>query len=249
MKKLLSLLIVTLSANVIANEQWPPANEPPERAAIFLEKTYQKPENVKVGVTLFISGWNKQKQTWNEPYKYGKIEAIAKNKKVDGKKCDAFTIDPDKKSPWYCLERLLNEPKPYKDQYGEVYNAYYTRFDDPALNGGKPFKPAESKDEFDDFVSTDSADKEKATSTSNPLLKCDDERFNPHIKAFFEQNNNKETQFVSLSKTKELALDTQRNLRVCAGKLEMKKSEPIEVIYLIQLLPDGKYTMSIFKII
>ncbi|WP_170389372.1 hypothetical protein [Pasteurella multocida] len=62
MKKLLSLLIVTLSANVIANEQWPPANEPPERAAIFMEKTYEKPENVKKGVTLFISGWNKQKK-------------------------------------------------------------------------------------------------------------------------------------------------------------------------------------------
>lgn len=152
MKKLLALLAIALCTNAIANEQWPPADETPERAAIFLEKTYQKPENVKVGVTLFISGWNKQKQTWNEPYKYGKIEAIAKNKKVDGKKCNAFTIDPSKKTSWRCMERLLNEPQPYQDEYGTVYNTYYTRFDDPALNGGKPFKPAEIKDEFDDFV-------------------------------------------------------------------------------------------------
>lgn len=148
MKKLLSLLLIAISANALANEEWPPANEPPERAALFMEKTYEKPESVKVGVTLFIAGWNHTKKMWNEPFLYGEIAAIQKNKQVDGKKCDAFTIDPSKKTSWRCLERLLNTPK----NYDGAYNMYFTRFDDPALNGGKPFKPADNQGEFKDFV-------------------------------------------------------------------------------------------------
>lgn len=149
MKKLIALCIAALCvSNVATAEQWPPANETPERASHFLEKTYEHPNNVKVGVTLFISGWNNRTKSWNEPFLYGKIAAIQKNKQVDGKKCDAFTIDPEKKTAWRCLERLLNEPA----NYNGVYNTYYTRFDDPALNGGKPFKPAEIKGEFTDFV-------------------------------------------------------------------------------------------------
>lgn len=152
-KRFISLCAITLFVSHFANaEQWPPANETPERAAIFLEKTYQHPEKVKVGVTLFIAGWNNRLKAWNEPFLYGKIAAIQKNRKVGGKTCDAFTIDESKKTAWVCLERLLDEPRPYQDEYGKVYNSYYVRFDDPALNGGKPFKPAESKDEFTDFA-------------------------------------------------------------------------------------------------
>ena len=149
MKRFISLCAITLFVSHFANaEQWPPANETPERAAIFLEKTYEHPEKVKVGVTLFIAGWNNRLKAWNEPFLYGKIAAIQKNKQVDGKKCDAFTIDSTKKTSWRCLERLLDTPK----NYNGVYNSYYVRFDDPALNGGKPFKPAEPKDEFTDFA-------------------------------------------------------------------------------------------------
>ncbi len=153
MKKIISLLALSLciTSNVFA-EEWPPANETPERAAHFLEKTFEHPEKVKVGVTLFISGWNNNKKVWNEPFSYGKITAIQKNKQVKGEKCDAFTTDPSKKTAWRCLNRLLDAPRPYKDEYGTVYNQYYIRFDDPALNVGKPFKPAEIKDEFDEFV-------------------------------------------------------------------------------------------------
>ena len=146
--KFSSLLAIVLASGVAMAEQWPPANETPEKASLFLEPTYEKPDNVKVGVTLFIAGWNNNKKAWNEPFLYGKIEAIQKNKQVDGKKCDAFTIDPSKKTSWRCLERLLDMPR----NYNGVYNMYFTRFDDPALNGGKPFKPAEIKDEFDEFI-------------------------------------------------------------------------------------------------
>ncbi|UXN35487.1 hypothetical protein N8E86_04610 [Avibacterium paragallinarum] len=149
MKKILSLLALSLCiTSYVSADEWPPENETPEKAAIFLEKTYEHPEKVKVGVTLFISGWNHNKKMWNEPFKYGKIAAIQKNKAVDGKKCDAFTIDPSKKTSWRCLERLLLIPQ----NYNGAYNTYYVRFDDPALNDGKPFKPAEIKDEFDDFI-------------------------------------------------------------------------------------------------
>lgn len=144
MKKLISILAITLSfTNGAFSEPWPPAGETPEELTNFLEKTYDRPDNIKVGVTLFKSDWNKNAKSWDLPHLYGKITAIEKNKTVNGKKCEAFTLAKDKKSSWHCLEDLLNEPKDN--------NTYYIRFDDPILNNEKSSNTAENKDEYDDF--------------------------------------------------------------------------------------------------
>ncbi|MDY4480289.1 MAG: hypothetical protein SPE33_09725 [[Pasteurella] aerogenes] len=149
MKKLTLIgLSAILATNMVMAEDtvWPPSEDDIINKLHLMDKTYEHPENIKKGVTLFITSYNHNKKTYNVPIVYGKIEQIKKNKTVNGTKCDAFTNDPSGQYGWKCLTKLKQAPQTTQD------NLYLTRFDDPAFNDGKPFKAAPPKDEFDEFV-------------------------------------------------------------------------------------------------
>ncbi|HHE3594949.1 TPA: hypothetical protein ACPDRM_002149 [Pasteurella multocida] len=194
----------------------------------LMDKTYEHPEKIKKGVTLFVSSFHNVKKVWNTPVVYGKIEHI-KAKTINGAQCDAFTNDPTGKSGWKCLDVLLKAPQTNQDRL------YLTRFDDPAFNNGKLLTPVENKKQ------------EIAEPKTSEAPLCDDKRLDEQFTKLLMDVD--KVKFIDSVNEEEIAFDKTKNVRVCTAEIQAEKNIKYHFVYTLESSnkkPNG-YLITILK--